>query len=77
MHSRCFCGHDALVIGPVRLVLTLEFTAVAETVEGLVHAADHSAHTFSGWSELFAVLMELTSGEEGNQSHRTLGQPAP
>lgn len=57
---------DAQVSSPARLVLTVEFTAVAETVEGLVYAADHSAHAFSGWSELFAVLMELTSEEEGN-----------
>jgi hypothetical protein len=58
--------HDALVSSPARLVLTVEFTAVAETVEGLVYTADHSTHAFSGWSELFAVLMKLTSEEEGN-----------
>jgi hypothetical protein len=70
-----FLSHDALVSSPARLVLTVEFTAVAETVDGLVYAADRSAHAFSGWSELFAVLMELTSREEGNQSRRTVGQP--
>ena len=65
MHSLRTRCHDALVSGPVRLVLTVEFTAVEETVEGLVRATDHSAHVFSGWSELFAVLMELTSAAEG------------
>ncbi len=51
---------------PVRLTLTVEFTVAAEPVEGLVRLARRPAHPFSGWSELFAVLMTLTSEASGH-----------
>jgi hypothetical protein len=50
---------------PVRLALTVQFTVAAEPVEGVVRLARRPAHPFSGWSELFAVLMTLTSEASG------------
>jgi hypothetical protein len=49
------------VNGSVRLVLRVEFAATAEPVEGVVRFGGGAAQPFSGWSELFAVLMTLTS----------------
>jgi hypothetical protein len=46
---------------PVRLALRVEFSATAEPVEGVVRFGGGPAQPFSGWSELFAVLMTLTS----------------
>jgi hypothetical protein len=51
----------ARVDDPVRLVLRLEFTAVAEPVTGAVFAEGRQAQPFSGWSELFAALMAITA----------------
>jgi hypothetical protein len=58
------------VSGPVRFVLTVEFGGTGEPVEGLVRGTGQSAQAFSGWSELFAVLMRLTS-ERGGPADRT------
>ncbi len=64
--------------GPVRLVLRVEFTAAAEPVEGVVLAAGQSAQAFSGWSELFAVLMAATSWAGGDAIAADRDQrPAP
>ena len=52
----------ARVNDPVRLVLRLEFTAVAEPVAGAVHGDGGAAQPFSGWSELFAVLQTVLAG---------------
>jgi len=60
------------VNGPVRLVLTVELAVTAEPVEGLVRSAGRPDQSFSGWSELFAVLMALTSEAGGTTSHRTV-----
>jgi hypothetical protein len=57
----------ARVKGPVRLVLTVEFDAIAEPVEGLVRSAGRPDQAFSGWSELFAVLIALTSEAGGDE----------
>lgn len=54
------------VDGPARLVLTVEFGSVAEQVEGLVLCAERPAAAFSGWLELFALLMARTSDAAGN-----------
>jgi hypothetical protein len=51
----------AQVNDPVRLVLKIEYAAATEPVEGLVCSPGSPARAFSGWSELFAVLMSLTS----------------
>lgn len=51
------------VSGPARIVLTVEFARAVEPVEGLVRRAAQPPQAFSGWSELFAVLMRLTSEE--------------
>jgi hypothetical protein len=56
----------AQVNDPVQLELTVEFTATAEPVEGLVRSASGPARAFSGWSELFAVLMTLTAETGGH-----------
>ena len=56
--------------GPVRFVLTVEFSRAGEPVEGLVRRSAQPAQAFSGWSELFAVLMRLTS-EEDSPADRT------
>jgi hypothetical protein len=53
------------VNGPVRFVLTVEFSGTGEPVEGLVRGAGQSAQAFSGWSELFSVLMRLMSEPDG------------
>jgi hypothetical protein len=66
---------DAGVNGPVRLVLRVEFEAIAETVEGRVLAADCRAHPFTGWAELFAVLTTLTSDAGGEPAAPDRGQP--
>jgi hypothetical protein len=55
------------VNGPVRLVLTVELAVTSESVEGVVSSADRPDQSFSGWSELFAVLMTLTSGAGGDE----------
>jgi hypothetical protein len=57
----------ARVNGPVRLVLTVELDATAEPVEGLVRSAGRPDQTFSGWSELFAALIALTSEAGGDE----------
>jgi hypothetical protein len=45
-----------------RVVLRLEvITSGGQPVSGLVWDGDGSAHAFSGWSEMFAVLQVLTS----------------
>lgn len=45
-----------------RVVLRLEVTTSGgQLVSGLVWDGDGSAHAFSGWSEMFAVLQVLTS----------------
>jgi hypothetical protein len=59
------CQTITRVGGPTRLVLTVEFASVAEPVEGLVHCAERPTTAFSGWSELFAVLMARTSEAAG------------
>jgi hypothetical protein len=57
----------ARVNGPVRLVLTVELDAIAEPVEGLVRSAGRPDQSFSGWSELFAVLIALASNPGGDE----------
>ncbi len=51
--------------GPVRFVLTVEFSGTGEPVEGLVRGAGPSAQAFSGWSELFSALMRLIPERDG------------
>jgi hypothetical protein len=45
------------------LVLRLEVTGCGEPVTGVVRAPDGTPHEFSGWSELFAVLAKVLSGQ--------------
>lgn len=56
----------AQVTDPGRLVLRVEFAGVTEPVEGLVRSPGRPARAFSGWSELFAALMTLTSEAAGH-----------
>ena len=41
------------------VVLRLELVSGREPVTGVVRAPDGTAHEFSGWSELFAVLAKV------------------
>ena len=45
------------------IVLRLEVANGGEPVTGVVRAPDGTAHEFSGWSELFAVLARELQGQ--------------
>jgi hypothetical protein len=46
-----------------RVVLRLDvLTSDRQPISGQVQGRDGGVHTFSGWSEMFAVLQTLTSG---------------
>jgi hypothetical protein len=47
----------------VRLVLTAEIAVTGEQIEGTLRSPRRPARHFSGWSELFAALLALTSEE--------------
>ena len=51
------------------MVVTAEITVTDEQIEGTVRGAGRPAQAFSGWSELFAVLLALTS-EAGGDANR-------
>lgn len=52
--------------GSGRVVLRLEvISSDGQPVAGLVRDRDGVAHRFSGWSEMFAVLLGLISGPGG------------
>jgi hypothetical protein len=46
---------------PARVELTIQLTVTAERIEGSVRWGTRPALSFSGWSELFAVLVAVTS----------------
>ena len=62
--------------GPVRFVLTVEFSGTGEPVEGLVRGAGPSAQAFSGWSELFSALMRLIPERDGPADRAWSGSSA-
>jgi hypothetical protein len=45
-----------------RVVMQLEVASDHQPISGVVRTSDGRRHPFSGWSELFAVLQQLTSG---------------
>jgi hypothetical protein len=51
---------------PVHVELTMELAVTAERIEGTVCPAARPALSFSGWSELFAVLLTVIS-EAGDE----------
>jgi hypothetical protein len=61
------------VTSPPRLMLTAQITVTGEHIEGTVRAAGRPAQAFSGWSELFAVLLALTS--QAGPDATTPGRP--
>src|ERR1700730_3671983 len=65
------------VSGPTRLVVTAEITVTGEQVQGTVRGAGCPAQAFSGWSELFAVLLALISAARGEGTAPGRHPPAP
>ncbi len=63
--------------GPARLVVTAEITVTGEQVQGTVHGAGCPVQAFSGWSELFAVLLALISAARGEGTAPGRHPPVP
>jgi hypothetical protein len=51
--------------GTRRMVVRLEVATDHQPISGMVLASDGHRHPFSGWSELFAVLQQLTAEPGG------------
>ncbi len=57
--------------GTRRFVQTLELVVSGDTIEGRIRPERGESQSFSGWSELFALLQSMTSevgrGSRGNE----------
>jgi hypothetical protein len=48
-----------------RVVVQVEVTSGQRPIEGIARGGDGHRHPFSGWSELFAILQQLTAEPSG------------